>query len=272
MKHVNLGLAISYPRSDRAWLTKLGIGVFSVVGMGYLLAQGARAVLSAAVWARMDVAALGALALTLIVPILFAASWLMGGYGVRTIRHVSEGNGQGLPQWGGGLDLLLKGFGTTLVLLGYLAIPAVLLGLALRTALASLLFGGGGSGVAGLTSLGFTLFGAGIGALIGLVGLVAGLAAVAFLPMAYLRFATTGDIRAAFRLKEIKDALKACPGDYLMIVVFTYLLHLGTSFLIGFIPVSFVASVVGLFIAFYINLMLAHMLAQYHLIHLRDRV
>lgn len=174
---------------------------------------------------------------------------IVNGYLLRVLRAGIDGD-ETPPTFGDWVDLLVDGILVWVVQFVYVGIPAFLL---LMVAGSFALFaaaandpGGAAAAVAGgLVALLFLLA----------VGLLL-LAAVYLLPAALANFARTGEFTAAFHLRTVGRA--ALSADYLIAMV----LVVAVSIVLGFIGGLLTIVLVGVFVLFYLQMVVYHLFGQ----------
>jgi hypothetical protein len=239
---LDLVRALTFPLGDGEWQKKVGIGV------GLCLAA--------------------ALTFLTLIGIPLSLLLLLGvlGYLVRTVRRAAEAE-EGLPDWDELSDLLSKGITAGLALFAYSLVPGVLAVLGFAGKLLAILSGAYRDRGMGLVELGTSL-------LMGGLVVVVFLAVAYLMPMVLLRLALRGELAGAFALGDILAGIRQAPLDYTVVVALG-LLGAGlvgwASTLLALVP--FLGTLLQcLFLAlawFYLALVQADLLAQYHCNHQR---
>lgn len=178
---------------------------------------------------------------------------LVNGYLLRALRAGVEGEPSppAFDDWG---ELLVDGVLVWVVELVYVGIPAFLLFVVI----------GSFALVAGVSSSMGAAPDPGVGAVVGgLVALVFGLAVVLLLvvagyllPAALANFALTGEFTAAFDLRTVARA--AFSVDYLTAMV----LVIAVSLVLGFVGAMLSVILVGVFVLFYLQVVVYHLFGQ----------
>lgn len=145
---------------------------------------------------------------------LLLPAFLVWGYYVRVLRGAAleKENAPRFEDWG---DLLIDGFKSFLIFLGYVFLPFLLVGVFLFSAVS---VGGEDSGI--------VLF-----LLVGLVGTVFLLGMFYLFPVAVTAFALTDRLGAAFELRSIVES--AFTGDYAIGVLLAVVLRVGVRMASG---------------------------------------
>ncbi|MGD0612127.1 MAG: DUF4013 domain-containing protein [Anaerolineales bacterium] len=231
---MNLGKAFTYPFEDKAWTTKVGLGIVITL-----------------------------------VPILNFAT---AGYLIEIMRRLLRGDPEPLPDWTDlgrkfmdGLMVFLAGlvyFLPVLIVLsvpaGLMLIPAVLAGNTNTQNIGQILSTAGGVALACL----------------GCLAILYGVALSIIFPCAYLQYARQGRFGTFFQLQEFfaligKDAgaFFTAWGIYLATSIGATLVAGAVGGLFGLIPCvgQLVAFVIGLGVGLYVALVFAHLFGQFGL-------
>jgi len=179
------------------------------------------------------------------------ANLLASGYAVNMFRNVLAGREDSdvLPEWSDLGDHFVKGLMILLISLGYLVIPAVLLGVALVPMIVSVF--SGREPVLALGLLGTVL----LAVVAAVLGLVLGLLALEGGAL----YAETGSLGEAFRFDEILRRLLAAPLDFLVALGILLVGSMTASSLAGFVP--FFGFLVAAVLGFPVQLMFWYALA-----------
>jgi len=140
------------------------------------------------------------------------------GYGIEVARRVVKGNPQLLPEWDEWGTRIVEGFLTMAI--GFIwALPLILVSSCIWIILVP---------VAGVDESGTALGWVGIIAsvCVGLVSLIYGLLLFLVLPAAIMRYATTGQFSAAFRIGEVIGLVRSNLSLYLMVMVVSILANI----------------------------------------------
>lgn len=182
----------------------------------------------------------------LVIPVV-----LVNGYTLRVTRAAVVGD-ETPPRFEDWTDLFVDGILVWVIQFVYLAVPAFVLGVVFlftftitTVSVSTVAEPGPAAGVGVLVSL--------------LVGLFAGLVlllAVYLLPAALANFARTEDFAAAFHLRTIVGA--AFSVDYFVAMV----LVVAVSIVLGFIGGLLVVVLVGIFVLFYLQVVVYHLFGQ----------
>jgi hypothetical protein len=168
--------------------------------------------------------------------VLVIPALILGGYGIRVLRHTTRGDDE-LPKFGDWGKLTLDGLKGVGIVIGYLAVPIILFGLSL-----SVLSGA-------LQTLGL------------LVSIIAYVAAIYCLPAATTVFAREERMGVAFARNTLRPILtsRRYVGGWLRVVAVGIVAGLVMS-AVGLVPI--LGAIVGVFIAFYVNLMTAYLIGH----------
>ena len=134
-----------------------------------------------------------------IAPVAIAVNFPLLGYALKVFRAALAGEPRGeLPAWEGWPELTIRGLAVTLIGLGYSLVPLVMV-------------------LAGLNFLvrGGLLFS--MAAALIVLGLVAAISVLFFLPMGIARYLAEQRIEAAFRPAALWAAIAAAPGEYVAV-------------------------------------------------------
>jgi hypothetical protein len=175
---------------------------------------------------------------------------LVNGYLLRVVRAGVQGD-ETPPKFGDWTDLLVDGILVWVVQFVYAAVPTFLLfvvggSFAVATDVSSLT---GAEPIAAPE-------GAFVGILVGLLLLILLLAAVYLLPAAIANYARTGGFTAAFALPTV--AAGALSTVYLLALA----LVVGVSIVLGLIGSLLMIVLVGVFVLFYLQIVVYHLVGQ----------
>lgn len=176
---------------------------------------------------------------------------LVNGYLLRVVRAAVEGD-QTPPRFSDWGDLFVDGLLVWVVGFVYVGVPMMVLGvwIAAFFAVATVTTGAPPDPAPAV----------GPAALVGLLGLLAAggflLVAVYLLPAALANFARTDDVVAAFHLRTVARA--AFTVDYLLAVVLVVVV----SVVLGFVGGLLTVVLVGVFVLFYLQVVVAHIVGQ----------
>lgn len=184
-----------------------------------------------------------------LVPILnFAAA----GYALNTFRNVLRGNDDSevLPDWSEFGDHFMKGLMLFLISLAYMFVPLTIAGFAVVPFVMALVSGQEaaiGASLAGML---------GLLSVAGVLGLALGL--LSFMGTAL--YGESGELGAAFRFGEIFRRIGAALGDYVLVLVLSFIGSLAVSIAAGMIP--FVGMVLAAALMFPVQLMAWYAMGQ----------
>ncbi len=175
---------------------------------------------------------------------------LVNGYLLRVVRAGVHGDDTP-PKFGDWVELLVDGVLVWVIQFVYAAVPTFLL----------FVVGGSFAVVTDVSSSSgpesmAAPEGAFVGVLVGLFLLILVLAAVYLLPAAIANFARTGEFTAAFALRTV--AAGAASTDYLVALV----LVIGVSIVLGVIGSLLTIVLVGVFVLFYLQMVVYHLFGQ----------
>ena len=165
--------------------------------------------------------------------VLIIPAFILGGYGIRVLRHTTLGDDE-LPQFDDWGKLVVDGFKGFAIAIGYLLAPIVLFGLS-------------------IVALSGTLQTVGVA-----VSAIAYLAAIYSLPAATTVFAREERVGAAFTTNNLRPILtsRRYVGGWLRALVVSF----AAGFIMGVIAlVPILGAIAGVFIGFYMNLVISHL-------------
>lgn len=206
---MDIGKSFSYVFEDKDWLKKVAIG-----------------------------------GLLNIVPIL---NFIPGGYALRTLKNVSEGQEKPLPEWNDWGGDFIKGLMVFVAGLIY-AIPMFILQ-GFSAAISAIAAAGGTSEGEAVTGVCMVL----LSCLYALWGLVVAV----ILPAGMTKYAKSGEFASFFRFGEIFRFIAANLGDYIIALLLTFV-----AFLVASIAGSILCGVGLFFTTFWAILVGAHLLGQ----------
>ena len=165
--------------------------------------------------------------------VLIIPALILGGYGIRVLRHTTLGDEE-LPQFGDWGKLAVDGLKGIAIAIAYLLVPIALFALSI-----SVLSG--------------TLQTVGL-----VVSAIAYVATIYCLPAATTVFAREERVGAAFAMSEIRSIATSqrYVGGWLRAVAIAFVAGLVMG-MIGLVPV--LGAIVGVFIGFYVNLVIAYL-------------
>ena len=165
--------------------------------------------------------------------VLIIPALILGGYGIRVLRHTTLGDDE-LPQFGDWGKLALDGLKGIAIAIAYLLIPMALFALSIGVL----------SGTLQMLGL--------------VVSAIAYLAAIYCLPAATTVFAREERVGAAFAMSNLRSVVTSqhYVGGWLRAVVVGFVAGLVMG-VIGLVPI--LGAIVGVFIAFYVNLVIAYL-------------
>jgi hypothetical protein len=189
---MDIGKSFTFVFEDKDWVTKLLIAA-AIFLLGILFS-----------W-------------LLLIPLILAAALLLG-YSVEITRRVIHRHPQLLPEWDNWGALIADGFKVIVICIVY-ALPIIVASACIGIPI-GIFSNNGGDAANALGGI--------FGSLLGLFNFVWGIGMSLFLPAAIGIYADTGELRAAFRFRDVWDLLR----------------HNFVTYLITFL-MSWVASVVG---------------------------
>jgi hypothetical protein len=212
---LNIQRAFDYPRRDPEWVKKILIG-----------------------------------SLVSLVPIL---NFAIGGYLLKIIRNVAQGEDERLPEWDDWGTLFTKGLMLFLIFFVY-CIPMMVI-----TGGVVMMLVAGGALTAGIDKHNaenmLPILMAGPMLLYGVIMLFA-LALALISPAIIARYAMSDDFKEAFNFREIYSFIRANIGDYVILLLLSYL----ASTVAGF---GIIFCFVGVFVLnMYAYLFIVHMIGQ----------
>lgn len=175
------------------------------------------------------------------------------GYGVAIARRVIHNEPRLLPEWSDFADFAIKGLVAFVIRLAY-ALPLLVVGVCAAIPFVGLaLAQSAGADVQRLLDQA----GGFLGVCFGCVGIAYGLLAVMMTEAAVGRYAATGQIAEAFRVREVLGMVRTRPGMYLIVTLLIWLAAMLFSTL------GVIACVVGAFWgAAYVALAAGHLTGQ----------
>ncbi|MGI5845274.1 MAG: DUF4013 domain-containing protein [Candidatus Xenobium sp.] len=173
---------------------------------------------------------------------------LASGYAINMFRNVLAGKEDSdvLPEWSDLGDHFVKGLMITLIYLGYMLVPTVMMGVALTPMIASFFSDRPPVLVMGLLG---TLFLVAAATILGLILFVLALEGGAL-------YAETGSFGEAFRISEIIRRIRVAPLDFLVALGILSVGCMTASSLAGFVP--FFGTLVAVMLGFPVQLMFWH--------------
>jgi hypothetical protein len=212
---LNIQRAFDYPRRDPEWVKKVLIG-----------------------------------SLVSIVPIL---NFAIGGYFIKIIRNVSQGEDERLPEWDDWGTLFTKGLMLVLIFMVYSIPMFVLTGGVVMMMIAGGALAGGMDKHGGENLIPIMMAGP---MLLYVIVMLFAIALALISPAVMARYAMSEDFKDAFNFKEIYQFIRANIGDYIIMLLLAYLASTVASFGIIF-------CFVGMFVLnMYAYLFMAHMIGQ----------
>lgn len=206
----NIGTAFTYMFDDPTWLRKFAIGG-SIVGVSFIF------IVSLVVGSAFITSGTGVvesiIGFALLVMSLIGVVMLLpvNGYMIEAIKLVRDATYPGLPEWSSFSHLFQTGLMLLIISLVY-NIPAVMF--ACLGTLPSLFANQVDVEMAdGLRSLALCL---------NCLQAAFVVAASFVLPAATVRYANTGDVMAAFQVREILDLISVNSGQYILVVVLSF--------------------------------------------------
>ncbi len=177
----------------------------------------------------------------------------VGGYMIETLRNVALGTTEKLPEWDDWGAKFTRGILSLLIDIVY-QLPAILLGLCLGLLMAAA-SAGDGSDAEVLQAV--------LAACLGLPMALYAILVALILPAAWLRYAVTDDVMAAFQLREVLAFISENLGNYAIVI----LTAMGAS-LVAVLIVLITVPLCGLglllvpFVMFWVSAVMAHVLGQ----------
>lgn len=165
--------------------------------------------------------------------VLIIPALILGGYGIRVLRHTTTGDDE-LPQFGDWGKLALDGLKAIVIGIAYLLVPMALFALSIGVL----------SGTLQMLGL--------------VVSAIVYLAAIYCLPAATTVFAREERVGAAFAMSNLRSVVTSrhYVGGWLRAVAIGFVAGLVMG-VIGLVPI--LGAIVGVFIAFYVNLVIAYL-------------